>query len=82
MIGFANGEEDFRRQRGVEHGPAPRDKHVMAWRIGDEMRHIGAKYVQAGLWRGLAVRDGNLITGQQNSSGTESAEALIRPLEE
>jgi putative intracellular protease/amidase len=40
-----------------------REKHVMPWRIEDEMRKIGANYVQAGLWRGFAVRDGNLITG-------------------
>ncbi len=58
----------------------PRDKHVMPWRIEDEMKKIGANYVQAGLWRGFAVRDGNLITGQQNFSGGETAEALIQLL--
>jgi len=46
-----------------------RDKHVMPWRIEDEMKKIGANYIQAGRWRGFAVRDGNLITGQQNFSG-------------
>lgn len=58
----------------------PRDKHVMPWRIEDEMKKIGANYVQAGLWRGFAVRDGNLITGQQNFSGGETAEELIQVL--
>ena len=46
-----------------------RDKHVMPWRIEDEVKALGANFVQAGLWRSFAVRDGNLITGQQNSSG-------------
>jgi putative intracellular protease/amidase len=59
-----------------------RDKHVMPWRVEDELKSIGANYVQAGLWRGFAVRDGNLITGQQNFSGAETAEAVIRALGE
>jgi putative intracellular protease/amidase len=59
-----------------------RDKHVMPWRIEDEMKKIGANYIQAGRWRGFAVRDGNLITGQQNFSGLETAEVVIRALGE
>jgi putative intracellular protease/amidase len=54
----------------------------MPWRIEDEMKRIGANYVQAGLCRGFSVRDGNLLTGQQNFSGMETAEALIRALGE
>jgi putative intracellular protease/amidase len=57
-----------------------RDKHVMPWRIEDEMKKIGANYVQSGLWRGFAIRDGNLITGQQNFSGAETAELLVTSL--
>ena len=57
-----------------------RDKHVRPWRIEDELKKIGANYIQAGLWRGFATRDGNLITGQQNSSGTETAEAVAAAL--
>ena len=45
-----------------------RDRHVMPWRIEDELRALGANFVQAGLWRSHAVRDGNLVTGQQNFS--------------
>ena len=60
----------------------PRDKHVMPWRIEDKMKEIGTNYVQAGLWRGFAVRDGNLITGQQNFSGSETALAVIQALGE
>ena len=47
----------------------PRHKHVVPWRIEDEMKAIGANCVQAVLWRSFAVRDGNLVTGQQNSFG-------------
>jgi putative intracellular protease/amidase len=62
------------------HGLLPRDKHVMPWRIEDEMKAIGANCVQGGLWRSFAVRDGNLVTGQQNFSGTETACLIIETL--
>ncbi|WP_246696523.1 hypothetical protein [Mesorhizobium sp. SARCC-RB16n] len=39
-----------------------------------------AHRLQAGLWRGFAVRDGNLITGQQNFSGAETARAVSEAL--
>ena len=58
----------------------PRDKNVTPWRIEDELKKIGANYIQAGLWRGFAYRDGNLITGQQNFSGTETAELVAQTL--
>lgn len=51
-----------------------RDKHVMPWRIEDELKKLGANYMQAGLWRGFAIRDGNLVTGQQNFSPLETAD--------
>ena len=57
-----------------------RDRQLMPWRIEDEMKKIGANYVQAGLWRGFAVRDGNLITGQQQYSGTAAARLVIDTL--
>ncbi len=82
VTGFANVEEDFADEAVWGMGLLPRDKHVMPWRIEDELRKAGANFVQAGRWRGFAVRDGNLITGQQNFSGTETAEALIRALGE
>jgi putative intracellular protease/amidase len=46
------------------------------------MKKLGANYVQAGLWRGFAVRDGNLVTGQQNFSGAETAQKIIEALGE
>jgi len=82
VTGFANVEEDFADNAVWSMNLLSRDKHVMPWRIEDELKSIGANYVQAGLWRGFAVRDGNLITGQQNFSGAETAEAVIRALGE
>jgi putative intracellular protease/amidase len=78
--GFANVEEDFADQAVWDSGALTRDKHVMPWRIEDELRALGANYIQAGLWKGFAIRDGNLITGQQNFSGTETAELMIQAL--
>jgi putative intracellular protease/amidase len=34
------------------------------------------------MWRGFAIRDGNLITGQQNFSGGETAKLIIAALGE
>lgn len=82
VTGFANVEEDFADNAVWSMNLLSRDRHVMPWRIEDEMRRIGANYVQAGLWRGFAVRDGNLDHRQQNFSGAETAEALIRALGE
>ncbi len=82
VTGFANVEEDFADNAVWSMNLLPRDKHVMPWRIEDEMKRLGANYVQGGLWRGFAVRDGNLITGQQNFSGSETAELVIRALGE
>ena len=82
VTGFANVEEDFADTAVWEYGLLSRDKHVMPWRIEDELKKLGANYVQAGLWRGFAIRDGNLITGQQNFSGAETAKAIIEVLGE
>jgi putative intracellular protease/amidase len=80
VTGFANVEEDFADNAVWSMGILSRDQHVMPWRIEDEMKKIGANYVQAGLWRGFAIRDGNLITGQQNFSGEETARLLLDTL--
>jgi putative intracellular protease/amidase len=80
VTGFANVEEDFADNAVWEMSMLARDKHVMPWRIEDELKRLGANYVQAGLWRGFAVRDGNLITGQQNFSGSETASLLTDAL--
>jgi putative intracellular protease/amidase len=82
VTGFANVEEDFADNAVWSYGLLPRDKHVMPWRIEDRLKELGANFVQAGLWRGFAVRDGNLITGQQNFSGEETARAVVAALGE
>ncbi|WP_027169592.1 type 1 glutamine amidotransferase domain-containing protein [Mesorhizobium sp. WSM3224] len=80
VTGFANVEEDFADDATWAMGALERGKHLMPWRIEDELKAIGANYVQAGLWRGFAVRDGNLVTGQQNFSGAETARVVCEAL--
>jgi putative intracellular protease/amidase len=80
VTGFANVEEDFAQNAVWEMKLLARDKQLMPWRIEDELKKLGANYVQSGLWRGFAIRDGNLITGQQNFSGAETAELLLETL--
>jgi len=82
VTGFANVEEDFADNAVWSYGMLPRDKHVMPWRIEDRLGEIGANYVQAGMWRGFAIRDGNLVTGQQNFSGEETARLVVAALGE
>jgi putative intracellular protease/amidase len=77
VTGFANIEEDFADQAVWDAGMLDPDTHVMPWRIEDELRKLGANFVQAGLWKGFAIRDGNLVTGQQNFSGAEVAQVIL-----
>jgi putative intracellular protease/amidase len=72
VTGFANVEEDF-----VD---AAAGVTVMPYRIEDELRTRGANYLQAGLFKAFAVRDHNLITGQQQYSGEKVAELVIQAL--
>jgi putative intracellular protease/amidase len=72
MTGFANIEEDF-SDRAV-------GQRVMPFRIEDEATALGANFITGGLFRAFAVRDGNLITGQQQYSGTKVAELVIQSL--
>jgi putative intracellular protease/amidase len=80
VTGFANVEEDFSDAAMVEMGELKAGEHVMPWRIEDQLRELGANFVQAGLWSGFAIRDGNLVTGQQNFSGDETAQLIIETL--
>ncbi len=82
VTGFANVEEDFADNAVWQYGMLPQGQHIMPWRVEDAMKEIGANYIQAGMWRGFAVRDGSLITGQQNFSGGETARAIIAALGE
>lgn len=69
MTGFANVEE--------EYADAFVGRQVMPWRIEDAARERGANYIQAGRFKAFAVRDGRLITGQQQYSGAETARLVI-----
>ena len=80
VTGFANVEEDFADEAMWSMGLLPRDRHVMPWRIEDELGKLGANYVRSGRFRGFAIRDGNLVTGQQNFSGAETAELVAAAL--
>ena len=73
MTGFANSEEDF-ADRAV-------GRKLMPFRIEDEARKLGARYEAAAAFQPFALRDGNLITGQQQHSGGEVAAQVIAALE-
>jgi len=72
ITGFANVEE--------EYGDAFVGKKIMPWRLEDALRERGANYVQGGLFKAFAVRDGNLTTGQQQYSARKVADAVIAAL--
>jgi putative intracellular protease/amidase len=72
ITGFSNIEEDY-----SDHFVG---KRVMPWRIEDVLRERGANYVQGGLFKAFVVRDGRLITGQQQYSGRRVAQVLIEAL--
>jgi putative intracellular protease/amidase len=51
--------------------------NCLPWRIEDRLKAIGANYVQARALAGVRGSDGNLVTGQQNFPGHETAEKVI-----
>jgi putative intracellular protease/amidase len=72
VTGFANVEEEF--------SDTFVGQKVMPFRLEDELKRRGANYVQGGLFKGFAVRDGRLITGQQQYSARKVAEMLIEAM--
>ena len=72
MTGFANTEEDF-----VDSWVGQK---VMPFRIEDEAKKLGANFITGGLFKAFAVRDGHLITGQQQYSGAETAKLVIEAM--
>lgn len=72
MTGFANVEEDY--------SDAAVGQKVMPFRIEDEALELGANFIVGGLFRAFAVRDGNLITGQQQYSGANVAQLVVQSL--
>lgn len=72
VTGFANVEEDY--------GDNFVGQKIMPWRVEDALRERGANYIQGGLFKAFVVRDGRLITGQQQYSGRKVAQAVIDAL--
>jgi putative intracellular protease/amidase len=72
LTGFSNVEEDY--------SDTFVGQKVMPFRVEDALRRRGANYVQGGLFKAFVVRDGRLITGQQQYSGRRVAQALIEAL--
>jgi putative intracellular protease/amidase len=70
--GFASAEEEF--------SDTFVGQKVMPWRVDDELKERGANYGQGGLFEAFAVRDGRLITGQQQYSGRKVAQMVIEAL--
>jgi putative intracellular protease/amidase len=72
VTGFSDTEEDYSDEAaGVE---------VMPWRLEPALRERGANYISAGLFKAFAIRDGRLVTGQQQYSGRKVAEMVISML--
>jgi putative intracellular protease/amidase len=72
VTGFANAEEEF--------SDSFVGQKVMPWRVEDVLKERGANYISGGLFKAFAVRDGRLITGQQQYSGRKVAEIVIDAL--
>lgn len=72
MTGFANSEEDFADNLVGQK--------LMPFRIEDEAKKLGANFISGGMFKEFAVRDGRLITGQQQYSGAATAKLVIQAL--
>lgn len=72
--GFADSEEDFADQIVGQK--------LQPFRIEEEAKKLPIKtnYINGGQFKAFAVRDGNLITGQQQYSGAEAAKLVIAAL--
>jgi putative intracellular protease/amidase len=71
--GFANSEEAFAESFV--------GKRIQPFWIEDEARKItDTNFVVSGMFKPFAIRDGNLITGQQQFSGAAAAELVVQTL--
>ena len=71
--GFANSEEDFADDYVGQQ--------IQPFRIEDEARKLdGTNFIVASRFKAHAVRDGLLITGQQQYSGAAAARLLVEAL--
>ncbi|OUL22181.1 type 1 glutamine amidotransferase domain-containing protein [Nostoc sp. 106C] len=72
LTGFANSEEDY-ADRVV-------GQQVMPFRIETEAKKLGANFVTKEAFSPHAVSDRNLITGQQQNSGSATAKLVLSAL--
>ncbi|MBL9046323.1 MAG: type 1 glutamine amidotransferase domain-containing protein [Tabrizicola sp.] len=71
--GFANSEEAF--------ADSFVGQRIQPFWIEEEARKIeGTNFIVQGMFKPFAVRDGNLITGQQQNSGAAAAELVVETL--
>jgi putative intracellular protease/amidase len=71
--GFANSEEDYADEFA--------GKRMQPFRIEDEAKQLtGTNFIVDSRFKSHCVRDGNLITGQQQYSGREAAGLVIEAL--
>jgi putative intracellular protease/amidase len=71
--GFANSEEDYADEYV--------GRQIQPFRIEDEAKKLaGTNFIVASRFKAHAVRDGVLITGQQQYSGTAAARLIIQAL--
>jgi putative intracellular protease/amidase len=69
VTGFSDIEEEYSNEAsGVE---------IMPWRLEPLLKDRGANYVSAGLFKSFAIRDGRLVTGQQQYSGRKVAQIVL-----
>jgi putative intracellular protease/amidase len=70
VTGISNIEENY--------GAAAAGVKVMPWRLEDALRERGANAIQVGSFKPFAVRDGRLVTGQQQYSAPGGGQARDR----
>ena len=71
--GFANSEEAF--------ADSFVGKRIQPFWIEDEAKKLpDTNFIVSGMFKPFALRDGNLITGQQQYSGTAAAELVVQAL--
>lgn len=80
VTGWCNAEDVSFSEALWQKGVAPKGSPVNKAKPEDELKKAGANFVHGPIWKAFAVRDGNLITGQQNWSGRATAQLIITAL--
>ena len=66
VTGFANEEEEEVQLT-----------HVVPFLVEDELKRLGASFEKGPNWQPFSIVDGRLVTGQNPSSSTSAAQALV-----